>query len=319
MLENIHNNEFSSTPHEISKNCDLIINKKSPLRYTLDHFSDVFNNEEIKKDKSHIESIKLSFENKNKNQENVEKVIHAKKRSEALEIIIADQIELSDWFGEDSLFFRTTEYDDFINNTDAVVEFNIGEEPKRIALAIDSTSRTDLPHVQEKINRNISKILNNNLEIKYFESQIDKFKGSIKGVIPVVIGLEAGNTNDLIDKFAQLIRLKQTLDDPLIHVNEKMQTRQSSTKCKKEIEKHPAQLIFLREIKSQLEMYKKIIALENNENISIKESDIQSLDQIITDIIDDKKQINQSSQMLPLENDAVYNLISYVSNKKFIP
>lgn len=319
MLEIVHyDGESSSTPQEVSKNCDLIINAKAPLRYNLNYFSDVFSADEIKKDKSHIESKKLNFKNQEANQDikSAEKMVHSKKRSEALEIIIADQIELSDWFGGNSLFFRTTEYDDIINGTDAVVEFNIEDQPKRIALAIDSTSRTDLPHVQEKINRNISKILNNNLEIKYFESQIDGFKGLITGIIPVVIGLEAENTNELIDKFAQLIKLKQTEKNPSTSENEKMQARQSSTRCKKEIEKHPAQLIFLREIKLQLEMYRKIIASENNENIFVKESDIQDITQIITDTLNEKKQIKESSQMLTLKNDAVYNLISYVSKQK---
>lgn len=324
MTEGLSKGEINYfTPRRIDSNCDLIISdqeSRSCLRYDLDYFSDVFNQEEIDKDNVLVESIELSFKKniERKSTDEAEKIFHSKKRSEALEVIVANQIELNDWLGENALFYRTTKFDDYTHGTDAVAEFDIGEEPERLALAIDSTSRTDLSHVEEKIDRNISKILNNKLEIKYFESQVKKFKGSIKNVIPVVIGLEGGNTNGLINQFAQLIKLKQKFNstNPAVSINEKTTAKQAYNRYKKEMVKHPAQMVFLYEIKAQLDMYKKILTRENNQDISVKVSDVERIEEIISDVIRSKGQIEKSPEMVDLRNDAVLNLIEYVSKKR---
>lgn len=324
MAEEVSKHEINYfTPRRVDNNCDLIISDQkshSCLRYDLNYFSDVFSQEEIEKDNALVESIELSFKKniEHKPTDEAEKIFHSKKRSEALEIIVANQIELNDWLGENALFYRTTKLDDYTHGTDAVAEFDIGEEPERLALAIDSTSRTDLAHIEEKIDRNISKILNNKLEIKYFESQVKKFKGSIKNVIPVVIGLEGSNTNELINQFAQLIRLKEKFNstNPAISINEKTTARQIYNRSKKEMVKHPVQMVFLYEIKAQLDMYKTILIRENNPSISVKVSDVDRIEEIISDVIESKNQIEKSPEMVDLKNDAVLNLIEYVSRKR---
>lgn len=324
MAEGISKGEINYfTPRRINENCDLIVSdqeSRSCLRYDLDYFSDVFSQDEIDRDTALVESIELSFKNKieRKPVGEAEKIFYSKKRSETLEIIVANQIELNDWLGENALFYRTTTFDDYTHGTDAVAEFDIGEEPERLALAIDSTSRTDLSHIEEKIDRNISKILNNKLEIKYFESQVKKFKGSITNVIPVIIGLEGGNTNGLINQFAQLIKLKQKFNstNPAISVNEKTAAKQAYNRSKKEMIRHPVQMVFLYEIKAQLDMYKKILTRENNPDISVKVSDVDRIEEIISDVIRSKSQIEKSPEMVGLKNDAVLNLIEYVSKKR---
>lgn len=109
MTEGISKGEINYfTPRRVDENCDLIIAdfQKTNYRYDLSYFSDVFDPREISSDEALINSINRSFEKKlsHKPQDEVEKIFHAKKRSEALEIIIASQIELNDWFGE-MLFF----------------------------------------------------------------------------------------------------------------------------------------------------------------------------------------------------------------------
>lgn len=220
-----------------------------------------------------------------------------------------------------ALFYRTTEFDDKVNGSDAVVEFDIGEEPERLALSIDSTSRTDLFHIEEKIDRNISKILNNKLEIKYFESQVKPFKGSIKNIVPVVVGLEGGNTNELINQFAQLIKLESIFNssNTIATANEKTGAKQTYNRLRKEIVKHPAQIVFLQQIRCQLSMYKNILLRENNGGINVKTDDIDRMRMIIDGILQDKTSINESPEMANLKNDAVLNLIEYVSQKRSNP
>lgn len=319
MSEKVNFNEIPSEySHRVSENCDLIISHNTLSRFTLDHFSDIFSLKEISTDISNVENLKSKFvvNDSKLSPEGVANKVHSRKRSEALEIIIADQIELNDWFGGESLFFRTTEYDDIFNGTDAVVEFNLEDKPERLALAIDSTSQTDLYRVKEKINRNISNMLTNKLEIKYFESQIDGYKGSLKNVVPVVIGLEAGNTNDLIDTFSKLIKFGEKMNDPSLHVNEKILAKQGFLSLKKDIVKHPAQVIFLEEILNQLEMYNTLLNRENNPRVAVKAEDISRLTNIIHHILDDKKNISETSEIKFLRKDTVYNLIDYISGSK---
>lgn len=322
MTEQGHNLEraFShQQSHTTSEKCNIVINNASTPRHTLDYFSDIFSPEEISQDNQHVENIKKNFEKKNNlnSPEDLEKLHQSRKRSEALEIIISDQIELNNWFGEESFFFQTTEYDDLVNSTDAVVEFSTENKPQRIGLAIDSTSRTDVVKLEIKVDRNISKVLNGNLEIKYFESQIDGFKGQIKGILPVVVGLEGENTDELINLFSRMITSEEKMNDQSINQNDRVKYKQNFSNLKKEITKHPAQLIFLKEIKSQLDMYKRIIVRENNPNIPVKISDIENISKIISGVISEKSNISKTSEMLLLEKkDAVYNLLEYFSASK---
>ena len=232
-----------------------------------------------------------------------------KKRSESLEIIIGDQIELNNWFGPDALFNRTTEYDDFFNGVDAVAEFKNKEKPQRLALAIDATMKADLTGVKKKIDRNISKLLNNNLEVKYFESKIDDYKGKLKNVIPVVLGVEGEDADELVHKFAELIHLKKKLykndsDEKLI------------SEKKNQLAQHPVQIIFLKEIKLQLDMYHHILEKENNKSIFVDTQQITDMTSLIDGILKDKHDIEQQPEMKLLEHDAMYNLIQYISKSE---
>jgi len=328
-IENIgfEPNDFSSK-EEISSQCDVIINysRNNYPRYDLSYFSDVHSLETINSDTETIQQIKGNFTKKNSklDPKSLEKLTHSKKRSEALEIIIADQIESSDWFGSDSLFFRTTEYDDLVNGVDAVVEFNIGDynNPERLALSIDSTSRTDSHTIEQKIDRNISKLFSNKLEVKYFESpNIDTdqiYKGVLKDVVPVVIGLEASNTNNLISLFSRLIKLDKSANDTSLSNNQRTSFKKELIQTRRKIEKDPTQLIFLREIELQLEMYTLTLTKENNPNINIKVSNIQKLSEIIRNVIDEKDSLDDKPEMKLLEKDTVYNLVGYHCQKRAI-
>lgn len=292
-------------------NAELVIDHEIVERQELSTFSDVFSKYEIGKDMELVQYMKRKFQYKYDTQtESVkEKMFAGKKRSESLEVIIGNQIELNNWFGPDALFNRTTEYDDFFNGVDAVAEFKNKEKPQRLALAIDATMKADLTGVKKKIDRNISKLLNNNLEVKYFESKIDNYKGKLKNVIPVVLGVEGEDADELVHKFAELIHLKKKLyksdsDEKLI--SEKQD----------QLAKHPVQIIFLKEIKLQLDMYRHILKKENNDNIFVNTQQIDDMNSLIDGILKDKQDIEDQPEMKLLEHDAMYNLIQYISKSE---
>jgi len=326
--QNSNNNEFYPN-NKIIEYCNTIIDysqKKYP-RYDLSHFAGYFTDDEIEQDNNRIEHIKNNFLKKNSSLglENQKIIDYSKMKGEALEVIIADQIENSDWFGDESLFFRTTEYDDFINGVDAVVEFNIEESnhPERISLSIDSTSCTGSEIIKNKIDRNISKILNNKLEVKYYESPVldadQAYTGSLKDIVPVVIGLESSNTSHLVASFSRFIQLESLVNDTKLSNNLRVTYRKEFNSLRREIEKDPCQLVFLKEIKYQLEMYSRILTKENNPNINVKVSDVNKITKIINNILEEKNEIEKSFEVSILrKNDAVYNLIGYHCNSRTV-
>ena len=321
------NNEVKpSLKEDISKCSEIIIDysKEKYPRYDLYHFSDIYSLDVIEHNTRYIEQRKKDFDKTNFNLGSEYSFLlnENKKRSEALEIIIANQIESSDWFGSNSLFFRTTEYDDIANGVDAVVEFNFEDDnhPERLSLLIDSTSSTKSSKISEKIDSNIAKLLSNKLQVKYYESpNLDPdsaYKGVLEDVIPVVIGLEATNTNKLIISFSRLISLEKLINDTSLPNNERVTYQKEFTQTRRKIEKDPSQLIFLKEIICQLDMYSRILTRENNSNINVKISTVEKLKKIIEDIVEEKKDISNLSKTKDLEwTDTVHNLISYHCGK----
>ncbi len=312
------------SPGDISKRCDTIIGhfQTSYPRFDLEYFrgKGMYTHTSIDQDLALLEKIKKDFTQKNSSypKSDQEKMAHSRKRSEALEIIIADQIETSDWFGDTALLFRTTEYDDYVNGVDAVVEFDQPDGDHRIALAVDSTSKTELQTLVPKIDRNISKILTNRCGVRYYESpRLDNpYIGPLVDIIPVVVGLEAHHTNDLVTSFARLLDLERSSQDPNTSSNLKVILRNEFHQLRRKIEKDPTQIIFLEEIKSQLEMYRSILNRENNPQIHISTHKLDGIIEIVNGIITSKEPIKVDLESKIPQGDAVFNLIKYSSQKK---
>ena len=308
---------------EISRRCETIIKFSETFypRYDLNHFRgrSLFTNEEIDADIVRIENIEKSFtkSDSSTSKQDRERILHSKKRSEALEIIIADQIETSDWFGDEALFFRTTKFDDYFNGVDAVVEFE-NNNHGYIALAIDSTSKTELHTLAPKIDRNISKILTNRVNVKYFQSpRLDNpYVSSLTDIVPVVIGLESQNTNDLITSFSRLIDLDRASKDETSNSNLRTTFRNEYNQLRKKIEKDPIQVIFLEEIRVQLEMYQAILSQERSQNIHLSSKKLQEIIQVINSIVSEKEPLRASLETKIPQGDAVFDLIRYYSEKK---
>lgn len=306
------------------ENCDSIIDyaKKNHSRYDLSYFFNVYPDKEIKNDIEYIKIIKRNFDKANfkTSSGHLECTNKIKKMSESLEIIITDQIKFGNWLGVYSLPFRTTEYDDFVNSVDIVAKFDI----KRVNyqgmfhLSIDSTSHDSSDSISKKINRNISNLLSNKLEVKYYKSPTldngNDYKGRIRDIIPVVIGLNPAHTVELINLFSSFISLKKIIEETSQSDDEQhIANKKEFEQIKLEIEKNPCQLIFLREINYQLDMYSCILTRESKENkekIRVKLSTIGKLKKIINDVINEKEDINNSPEMEKLKNtDTVYHLI----------
>ena len=246
----------------------------------------------------------------------IEKVKEGKRRGEALEVIVGDQVELNDWFGPNALLTRTSEYDDVMNGIDAVAEFDFGEErkPERLALGVDASMRADVAMIERKITRNIEKVTGQRepAEVRYFESQIldaaghPSVKGRLEAVVPVVIGLDGEDCDRLMCLFVQLLRLRSN--------KEKTESINALIKEKTlEMQKHPVQMVFLLEIKTQLEMYLGLFKekVMDGDHLAYQ-SKVKRLLAITNEIIDSKTEISTEE----LGEDGVWQAITEVAGIK---
>lgn len=237
-------------------------------------------------------------------EESIRKIKEGKERSEALEIFIVDGGEEFQYFGEKAYLSRTAKIDDFKNGVDAVVTFDLPDKnPYCIALAIDASMKPTFESVEKKLNRNLDKVLGDSrkgLEVKYYESPITKKREWLGLVVPVVVGLEGDNSNKILAIFADIIRLR-------IKEGRTAEENQHLQNTIEEIKNHPAQIIFLQEIKKQLEMYSVLLKKETpapkvstggfdklaGMRNDMFTSEIDKLTGIIDDILDSKKKYSE--------------------------
>lgn len=257
-----------------SEQARFIIREGEKHRSRIDDFRGVYDEGTIEADKNLIRRYEKKFSDDVLllSDEDTAEINYSNERAEALEVILAEQSEMAEWFGSAVFAIRTTKYDDYFNGIDMVLEFDMGDSEKveRIALAIDA-SNAKFDVIRKKMDKNISKVTGKSdkaPEVKYFKSEIDsEFKGSIKNVIPVVVGMQGKNVDSLLDIY-------------------------TSKNSNKEMERHPAQRIFLEEIRSQLEMYIKITGDSPETELAIDISQVQSLLVIIKKVIQEKEDAN---------------------------
>lgn len=190
----------------------------------MDDFSDVYSEIEIKKDKKYLASIKEGFQ------------FYKTERSEILEIVLARQIDQTEWFGENCFVVQSSEYDDVINHTDLVAEFR--EKDEIIRLAIDVTTSEDKAVLDKKIGYIEKDIDNNKLTtLKYylFEETEPYTKGKAEMIPRVIIGTNKEGVKELSGLVEKTIKKEEGSN--------------------KELADFYAQIEFLEEIKEQLEYF----------------------------------------------------------------
>lgn len=237
-------------------------------------FADIYPEEEIRGDMATVWRAEAYFREHNK-MLGINKM--EEKFGDNLEYIIDKSAEQNDWFGENSFLTKTIKYDDYVNRVDFVLEYDIsdgGEEPKRLALIVDCTSSTE--KVKRKILTNLTSMELGKTRVKYFESQVDDFRGEIV-CIPVVIGLDGEHVWQLLENI----------------------------KDHRFLEKSPAQILFLEEIRAQLRFYR--LALSDKKgDFSQALQKIESVQKIIGGVLDQKDELLTSEKTIEyLNSDGV--------------
>jgi len=158
----------------------------SEYAISMDDF--IYEKEIIEKDKTLVNTLKAKFKKDAPNEEKEAKVL-----ADILEAIILEESESSNWLGQNASTIKVSEYDDYVNHIDTIIEFEDAETASHTALGIDATYSTS---IKEKFDRIKEEIKNGVLaEAKYFSSS------SIKGMhiqIPrLIIGAEVKTIKEL--------------------------------------------------------------------------------------------------------------------------
>lgn len=176
------------------------------------------------------------------------------KRARILEALLSEQIELSDWFGQDAFTIIPSEYDDLYNGVDVAIEFERDGGYKYMAAGIDITSSSSA--IQRKVEIIKEHISNGTLtRMKYFMSERTDFKGEMGKIPGIVIGTDSNTIKELSELWLQanaqrLGRNLSGLSEASIENQKKL-----AREAKEKLAKHRVQRLLLEEIEMQLEIY----------------------------------------------------------------
>jgi hypothetical protein len=214
------------------------------------------------------------------------------KDGDSLEYLVIDKLAKShNLFGKNTYIKKTLLLDDWRHGVDAVVEYdskdkNIG----RVALMIDCSNNTSRIMKKLEDNRHAMAIQAGR-QVKYFESQIPgiDFKGGVL-CVPVVVGVDSVRVNELLD-----------------HIGDSNFVAES-----------PVQVAVLLEIKSQLEMYRRIFNTEgwiDHQDSDALYSELTRVSRLIDGNLGERsKLLERKSTRSYLSTDLTFSLITELSD-----
>ena len=308
--------DFTTEKETKSQNAvDIVLEHTRNERPKLKEFlgkHPLYTQHEIQNDEARVKRAQEDFKNRDSklSKDHQKRNQERKKLSDALESTVVNLGELSDWFGENSSVIQTSEYVDIIQHIDGILEIKI-EIPnsngqtriERIALAIDASTSNDEDIIKKKIVTNgrimISSTKNKEPAVKYFESS-DGTAGPIQDIIPVVIGLEKDSTENLVKLYADILTARQS----------KLPGIARQLKDKAQV--HPAQQLFLRQIKTQLITYHRILKTSSDPQKNILVKKLETLFNLFDGI--ERQKEKQGIKLDSMINDGVYNQITTICN-----
>ena len=241
----------------------------------LEGFRKQYGNENVDRDLATVARLEKKF---GVNPMDREAVRHAQ-IGKIFEVIIFQQIELANWFGEVAQTIATSRFDDLVNGIDVLVEIDERKSKYHLGLAIDTT--TSIMKNREKFGRIQDEINTDRLaEVAYFKTDNSVFEGKMKDVPRVVIGADGKTVDNLITVWMK-----------------------NDTKA---LAAHPIQIKILSEIRTQLACFKEYCDKTNHHRLAeIYDNGLR----IVDDILAQKKILLTPEVLAELEKDQVYQSI----------
>ncbi len=181
------------------------------------------------------------------------------RRAKLLEMMLVDQIELSDWFGQNTYTIIPSEYDDLFHGVDLALEIEDEEGIKHLALGIDVTSSPI--SIRKKL-----KIIKDHIKdgtltaMEYFHSEDHNpdFYGTMSNIPQVVIGTGSKTVRELGELWMTahgLLKLRQKTNQPPLSPESEASQKTKTREAKGQLALHRIQLLLLEEIKMQLTVF----------------------------------------------------------------
>jgi len=259
--------------------------------------------ERLERDKSSVERMKTIIK-----KEGTEPT----KKSRILEAIFAQQIELSNWLGQDVFTIVPTEYDDLFHGVDLVLEVPKNEDTEYLAMGIDATS-SSLITIRKKLKKIKENIANGTLTmVEYFHSEDNRpdFYGVLENIPKVVIGIERQAIQELSELWMTaygLPKLRQRAKNPpLSPESEQKNQRRTVKDAKDKLGKHRVQMLILEEIKMQLSTFRDFAIQVNQTKTAQKFSSLLEL----IDTVLKEKGIPNREDVFKNSEDRVFQSLS---------
>lgn len=161
----------------------------------IDDFTDLYSGKGVENDKAEVERLKAEFEKRDTPEQK-----EFKKMADVLEVILFDLIYNNCWLGDDATPIKTTEYDDYINKIDLVVEFMKDSSATYLGLGIDATF--SIEKISEKMQKLKENIKRGQLSrVKYFFSEKVGLRGELINLPSVIIAVDKKTILELCEKW----------------------------------------------------------------------------------------------------------------------
>lgn len=234
-------------------------------------------------------------------------------RGELFEALLAERIELDDWFGQDAKTIVPSRYDDIRNGVDLLVEFEseLGFF-KHLGLSIDAT--THIPSITEKIEAIKRAIERGQLtSLKYFYSEKTGNSGVLKDLPKVIVAADFRTIREIAGLWIRIQKLrarklyleKNSPDHPELAAAHKQ-----IITLVRQLANHRIQFQILEEIKAQLTYFQNYaedhcLALRKLQVIEKYRSALETINYIL----ENKEATLADEDKKSIENDMAYQAI----------
>lgn len=162
--------------------------------YQID-MDDFDNYADLDEDKKEVERLKEIFE-REKRMRTEERLLHEK--AMVFEAILIDSAEGAEWMGDNAYATPASDYDDYKNGIDGILEFDVEGGSSQVAgMGIDVTYGHNIKSKVGSIEREIGS--GEMGHIKYFNSELSDFHGEMKNVPRFVVGCDIKTVDELIN------------------------------------------------------------------------------------------------------------------------
>ncbi len=309
---------FKEAPPSIAKNperlseaedkaFELLKNKYEKAAIDMAKFEKVagYGVERVKRDKERAEKKKRQIE---------ELGTGPTKKAQLLEALLTEQIELSNWFGENTYTIVPAEFDDLFHGVDLALEIEDEGGVKHLALGVDVTSSAISINKKLKIIKD--HIANGTLTaMEYFHSEDHNpdFYGTMSNIPQVVIGADGKTIKELGELWMSafgLAKLRSNSKNPPLSPESEEHQKKLTKEAKQKLADHRVQTLMLEEIKMQLAVFSKFAKEKGQNQVAEKLSATLGL----IDSILSSKEIPSIDDVFKNQEDFVYQSLTEALN-----